>query len=742
MISCPPAQQPMASQNSQGFRPPRQPATRMPSYPQVSVRDENDCLKPPKRAHTFHNGSPTQKHREQSRLHPIDNTGPDAFETAEPTDNDDAHDMTRASVDLDDLPIELITLTDSFIESLAARVHPTPPNIDRLSQLFQEFYALASSHVGTHIGALASRQSRDASPTPSGTTISSAASRLRSKAASFGTKEKSKTEAEQQMITADELANRKRARKALEAKRGLLEEAVERRLCEGIYGRIYRHRSTQDEALDDKLRSKTAALALVGIGLADLGVETGEGAPSTPEHAADKERDVREWLGQARADLTRMGESRYPLGKLNNLKAAHKSIVNTLAHFHPSASADEIMPMLIYTLITMPPEKLHIMSDLHFIQQFRWEPKLTGEAAYCLTNLEAAISFLQTVDLATLREDEHPSGQPKSATQPGTPRAETFPPAYPQGPLDVTTPTKDAAEANPNNASATKSAPPPSALKTSNVLKNRRLSELVNTPAQAFGAASDAVFSTADQGLKTISSSLGDSYSFLLGKLRDSQQSTQSSSIVVPRTLDDARKLVSTPPPDEDDSASGANSAVGAEDAEQMKRSPVREDKVANMIGRRREPSVESAKSGRSASSNKKVLFAEESKSSTSFLSSSQSPAVLEQVRSLGSSFNPMARLSNIGMIRGFGRNTPTPTAAASPKDIGKTSDGGDLASAFPDIADALPPKEGLKVAPPNKRFMEVQDPGELRLSEVQDLLGEYRRMAEALKSLGAFEDS
>lgn len=563
-------------------------------------------------------------------------------------------------------------------------MHPTPPNIDRLSQRFQEFYALASSHVGTHISALASRHSRDASPAPSGTSISSAASRLRSKAASFGTKDKAKTEAEQQMITADELADRKRARKALEVKRGLLEEAVERRLCEGIYGRIYRHRSTQDEAQDDKLRSKTAALALVGIGLADLGVETGEVTPSTPESAADKEKDVREWLGQARADLTRMGESSYPLGKLNNLKAAHKSIVNTLAHFHPSASADEIMPMLIYTLITMPPEKLHIMSDLHFIQQFRWEPKLTGEAAYCLTNLEAAISFLQTVDLATLREDEQPSGQPKSATQPGTPRAETFPPAYPQGPQGpqgATTPIKDAGEDNPDNASATKSALPPPAVKTPNMLKNRRLSELVNTPAQAFGAASDAVFSTADQGLKTISSSLGDSYSFLLGKLRDGQQSTKSSSIAVPRTLDDARKLVSTPPPEEDDGASGANSAVSAEDAEQIKRSPVREDRAVNVMGRRRESSVESAKSGRSAGSNKKVLFTEESKSSASFLSSGQSPAVLEQVRSLGSSFNPLGRLSNIGMIRGFGRNTPTPTATASPKDIGKTSDGGDLAS-------------------------------------------------------------
>ena len=111
---------------------------------------------------------------------------------------------------------------DSFIDSLNAKVHPTPPSIERLSQKFQEFYSQASSNINTHINALASRQSRDVSPTPSSSSISSAASRLRSRASALNVKEKAKSEAEQQMITADELAQRKRARKALEAKRVLL----------------------------------------------------------------------------------------------------------------------------------------------------------------------------------------------------------------------------------------------------------------------------------------------------------------------------------------------------------------------------------------------------------------------------------------------------------------------------------------------------------------------------------------
>jgi hypothetical protein len=36
---------------------------------------------------------------------------------------------------------------------------------------------------------------------------------------------------------------------------------------------------------------------------------------------------------------------------------------------------------------------------------------------------------------------------------------------------------------------------------------------------------------------------------------------------------------------------------------------------------------------------------------------------------------------------------------------------------------------------------MELQNPGELRLSEVLDLLKDYRRLAGALKNMDAFED-
>ncbi|PHH60845.1 hypothetical protein CDD82_2223 [Ophiocordyceps australis] len=683
-----------------------------PSFPQPPRRD-SDVVAAPKRAHSFAN-------------RPQRSDAPDAFDTRDTLDIDHGADGPRASVDLDDLPIELISLTDSFLDSLDAKVHPTPPNIERLSQLFQEFYTLAASHIATHTNALATRQSREASAPPA-SSISSAASRLRSKASAFGSRDRwPRHDIDQQMITADELASRKRARKALESKRVLLEEAVERRLCQGIYDRIYRHRSTQDEAQDDKLRSKTAALALVGINLADLGVDLG------PDASSNSDTRVRQWLHHARANLTEMSQSRYPLGKLNHLKAAHKSIVDTLAHFHPSASADEVMPMLIYTLITMPPEGLHIISDVHFVQNFRWEPKLTGEAAYCLTNLEAAISFLQNVDLATLREDEHPSGPPKAPpSHAATPRAETFPPAYNQGPAPR--PRSDSLQP-PKTASTPSTTPSTPGLKAPDpdLPKRRRLSDLVNTPAQAIGAASDAVISTADQGLKTISSSLGDSYSFLLGKLRE--RHTGPKEALVPRTLDDARKLVSTPPPTDDDDTTSVDDADATADPKPP--SARGGDRVLGIIAGRRDPSVDSSRSA--SSSSKKVPVPQNPNKPPPTSTSTPAPAVLDQVRNLGSSFNPMARLSNIGGFRPFAR---TPSASTPAKDIGPTADGGDLASAFPDIAAALPPKPTPRLAPPVRRFIEMQSPGDLRLGDVIDLLRDYRRLAGALKDMGAFDD-
>ncbi|KAH8598294.1 hypothetical protein B0O99DRAFT_616358 [Bisporella sp. PMI_857] len=642
----------------------------------------------------------------------------------------------KLPVDFDELPIELISLTDSFVDSLSAKVHPTPPNVEKLSGLFQDFYTIAITHIDTHISALSSRQHRENSPAPSVSSLSSTASKLRAKAASISSKDRPKiaperNDSEQQMLTADEIAERKRARKILEQKRVALEEAVERRVCEGIYDRIWRHRSTQDEAQDEKLRSKTAALSVVGIGLTELGIDLGQKSSETPDAIAQKENEVREWLEDAREELIAMNNERYPLGKLLHLKAAHKGIVDTLSHFHPSSSADEILPMLIYTLITSRPEGTEVISNLYFIQRFRNESKIDGEAAYCLTNLEAAINFLETVDLATLREDENPSGPPKTAT--------------PERKSDLLTQGPSSKLSPPEVSKATASPSLPKSQSSSNTLRpgvqphNRRLSDMFQPPAQVLGAANE-VLNSADQSFKNISNSLGDSYKFLLGKLKERERDPKSPDVVVPKTLDEARKLVSTPPPEDDGSVSGASSLHSPE-LNERKRSDSGaakpDDKLLSFIsgrGATRDRSADSVRS--SGSGSKKVAFAKDGEKIPSpNPAPSSNPDLVESMRNLGNSLNPMNKFAMPSFPSAFGRRVTAPVPTT------KIPDGGvaDLTTAFPDLAPALPPKEMKKIAPPNKRFMELQNPGDLKISEVMELLRDYRRLAGALRDSGAF---
>ncbi|KAG9235382.1 hypothetical protein BJ875DRAFT_399218 [Amylocarpus encephaloides] len=661
-------------------------------------------------------------------------------------EEDESHDKMHSEklpADFDELPIELVSLTDSFIDSLSAKVHPTPPTVDKLSGLFQDFYAVAATHIGTHISALSSRQHRANSPAPSSSSLSSTASKLRAKAVSISTKEKpriqpERKDSEQQMLTTEEIAERKRARRILEQKRVALEEAVERRVCEGIYDRIFRHRSTQDEAQDEKLRSKTAALAVVGIGLTDLGIDLG----NSPERrdSTEKEAEVREWLEGARDELVAMNDDKYPVGKLQHLKAAHKSIVDTLSHFHPSSSADEIMPMLIYSLITSRPEGISVISNLYFIQRFRNESKIDGEAAYCLTNLEAAVTFLETVDLASLRADEAPSGPPRSNSRPTTPRLDK-----PEAMRGLSpSPGLSTSDVSSIVASPTTIPSPESTLSLRPTMQphNRRISDMFRPPSQVLGEAGDAV----DQGFKNIGNSLGESYKFLLGKLKERQDEMtgQSSDMVVPKTLDEARKLVSTPPPEDDVSVSG-NSSLHSPETQRNDPIVKQDDKVLSLIGGRKTARDRSTDSCRSAGSNRKLTEDASDKvpASAPFAptATASNPPIVESMRNLGNSLNPINRIAGMGMMRGFGRPAqpaaPTTTASTSSKVV---PDAGvaELTTASPDPPKSLAPKEVPKIAPPLKKFMELQNPGDMKLSEVLELLRDYRRLAGALKDMGA----
>lgn len=623
--------------------------------------------------------------------------------------------------------------------------------------MFQDFYIKAESHIATHISALSTKSYREASPTPSISSKSSG-NRLRS-ISSKDTTESNLSAPEQQMLTPQEISDRRRTRRLLEQKRVALEEAVERRICERVYRRIWRHRSTLDEVRDEKLRSRTAALALVGIGLKDLGIEIDSVQPERADAGESLESRIEEWIAPARDGLLRMNEARYPLGKLQHLAAAHKCIVDVLSRLHQSSSsADEILPTLIYTLITSRPEGINVISNLNFVQSFRASNKIDGEAAYCLTNLEAAITFLETVDLATLRSDEPLEGPPKSSSRPSTPHGESNSDWAAGPPLPST---------KGLNTVETKAFPPQPLFSDplqspdldgdfSSPPSHRRPSDLFQPATSALGAASDAVRTTADQGLKNIGSTLDHSFKFLFGRLKEQnvvgEGGDANGAVLLPKTLDDARRLVD-PKSAEDDQGNTSGSSSIAEKAEDRTDSaPTFDDKLLGVFAGRkqqvqqpRDRSVDSLQS--SGSGGKKVAFASDSKAKPELpgpLSSSPSTqdqtastpnSAVESMRNLGNSLNPLNRFAGMSVMRGFGRNSSGNTPTLTTATPGTEKPAAEL-KAMSDAQLMPAPPSPFKIAPPNKRFIGLSDPGELKVGEVAELLRDYQRLAAALEAV------
>ncbi|EPS28920.1 hypothetical protein PDE_03866 [Penicillium oxalicum 114-2] len=662
--------------------------------------------------------------------------GPDVFERRGSAETENGGDgqgeegfvLSRSVQDpSEELPIELVSLTDRFVNSLSAKVHNSPPTIDKISSMFQVFYSRAESHIATHISTLASRINRDSQPRPQIKPRGSALSVLTSKRSQddFG-----QGNSGRQLLTAEEVAQRRKARKALEYKRAALEEAAERRVCEQVYDKIWRHRTTLDDERDEKLRSKTAALLLVGIDLKDLGVEIDM---NSIEEA--KRQEANDFLAQARDHLAKMNEPKYPLGKLQQLAAAHKAIVDALTNLLPSSSsADEILPTLIYCLITCPPEGIDIVSNLLFMQRFRSSTKIDGETAYCLTNLEAAISFLENVELSSLRADEMQEGPVKSPSEGPTPSSDRVDPfrPKPERTTSLVTPVSAVSEmAKPEYkepVSSTLPRPRPPLAP-----QQRRLSNLFQPPARVFEAANDAVRNTADQSLKNIGATLDNSFNFLFGRLKEMQTASgpnaNGAESLLPKTLAEARRLVENPPanpnltPDEIESLN----ALSKEDTTRN------DPRSTGLTSGGRTPRERSADSARTQGSGRKpgVASVREEQAQTPVSASSSHP--LDSVRNFGNTLNPLNHIP--GMIKNFGRATPeTPgPRALSPAamDRLRISPASTDKTASPTVMPL-----SIHIDPPIQRLIDIKDARDLRLGDVAILLEDYKRLASALARL------
>ncbi|KAL9055097.1 MAG: hypothetical protein Q9162_003767 [Coniocarpon cinnabarinum] len=679
----------------------------------------------------------------------LDRSHSDIFDTQdedEPTQTpkEEQHDVDFER--MGELPIEIQSLLERFLETLSLQSSSAALSIDRLSELYQDFYVHVESHIATHIATLSSRLAREKSPSPSLSSTGSAAS---SRGGRRATRERppplKKRESEQQLLTPSEVSDRRKARRQLELKKLAMEEAVERGVCERVYPRLWRHSLTDDESRDAKLRSRAAALSVVGVDLKELlstaMASDGESTPD-PSMASNSERDeVKEKLNEARSQLELVNEDRYPQAKLQRLSSVHKKIVESLSLLFPSSSsADEILPTLIYVIIISPPETLSVVSNLLFIQRFRNQSKLDGEAAYCLTNLEAAISFLETVDLSSIRRDELPQGPQKhdqNSHGSSTPRSEKSDPMFRGLPL---------------------SPPQPGSNTAKSPKHGRRLSQLMSSkPANPLEGAVDSAYDA-------MHNALDGSFKFLFGRIKE-KQATQSPAKDggTPKTLEDAHKLVTRDADKDLADLENENSGHGLGVRAELSSPNSNDDasrRMLELIGGKRatdrgqhSADAQEVLGKKLQNVNASLDKAQGDNASIASHTSSSTASTTAPLAGGNNAFESMRNFSNsINLnpfsykgfsMRGPNKNTPPsapPSSTASPgpgEGLKSTQVDGATPESNAPAAQPLTRKVDLNgIGPPVQRFIGIKDAKELNGYDVELLLRDYQRLAGAIKAL------
>ncbi|WCJ44570.1 Vacuolar sorting protein 9 (VPS9) domain [Euphorbia peplus] len=112
------------------------------------------------------------------------------------------------------------------------------------------------------------------------------------------------------------------------------------------------------------------------------------------------------WL-LAQKELQKINMYKAPRDKLVCILNCCKVINNLLLSISSSDNppgADDFLPVLIYITIKANPPQLH--SNLLYIQRYRGQSRLVGEAAYFFTNMLSAESFISNINAKSISLEE------------------------------------------------------------------------------------------------------------------------------------------------------------------------------------------------------------------------------------------------------------------------------------------------------------------------------------------------
>ncbi|GAN06236.1 hypothetical protein MAM1_0116d05716 [Mucor ambiguus] len=203
-------------------------------------------------------------------------------------------------------------------------------------------------------------------------------------------------------------------------------DTVETYICNQLYDQLFTNPEGDEAMQDEALESRIAALNLLDLNLQHLGV--------TIESEQDNEH-LNHIVKEAGTQLQQLNTIMGAKDKLKALVKTHQIIVNAIEEFSEkhrnatrldsnaevvqemkqamslveeeeekpvvSVNADVLLPILIFAIVKSNPT--NFLSNLKFIQRYRRpEDIASGQASYCLTNMMAAVSFLETTNLVGL----------------------------------------------------------------------------------------------------------------------------------------------------------------------------------------------------------------------------------------------------------------------------------------------------------------------------------------------------
>ena len=113
-----------------------------------------------------------------------------------------------------------------------------------------------------------------------------------------------------------------------------------------------------------------------------------------------KDAKSKKFLRLAQQELVKLQSYRAPRDKIICILNSCKVLFGYLRSAQAEQSADDFIPLLIFTVLKAAPE--HIVSNVEYIQRFRNPDKLSGEAGYYMSSLLGAIAFIEGLDKTSL----------------------------------------------------------------------------------------------------------------------------------------------------------------------------------------------------------------------------------------------------------------------------------------------------------------------------------------------------